>query len=139
MPPKGRGGKRITAGVTTQVPKGKTLLEVRESQTTPLFQGIHAPQGLKKLEDRILLFKELLPPRLANASLNLDTGYTLIDWMESRESPYKGILTVKTKTGEVLGKHAYQKRIALMDPYRWMKYNERPSDPFFGSFQGVVT
>lgn len=142
MPPKGRGrggrhgGRHGTVAQPNQTPKAKTLLEVRESRTSPLFQEINIPQGLKKVEDRIIFFKELLPPKLANASLNLDTGYTLMDWMESRESPLKGVLTVQTKSGQVLGKHAYQKRIALMDPYRWMKYNERPADPFFWQFSG---
>lgn len=115
MPPKGRGRGRGRGGRQTvplqqnQIPKGKTLLEVRQSSNSPLFQGINTPQGLKKLEDRIIFFKQLLPPKLANASLNLDTGYTLMDWMESRESSYKGVLTVQTKSGEVLGKNAYQK------------------------------
>lgn len=137
MPPKGRGGKQqATAPVQSLVPKGKTLLEVRESSRTPLFQGINTPNGLKHVEDRIVFFKELLPPKLANASLNIDTGYTLLDWMESRDIPNKGVLTVQTKSGEVVGKHAYQKRIALIDPYRWMKNNERPSNPFFWQFPG---
>lgn len=138
MPPKGRGrgGRNSVVTNQIQVPKGKTLLEVRESSNAPLFQGINTPQGLKKLEDRIIFFKELLSPKLANVSLNLDTGYTLIDWIESRESQYKGVLTVQTKSGNSIVKHAYQKRIALMDPYRWMKYNERPSDPFFWQFSG---
>ncbi len=140
MPPKGRGrgrgGKGRAAHTAQSVGTVKRLLEVRESSVHPLFQGMHAPDGLKMLEDKLVVFKELLPPKMANVNVTLDTDYKLLDWMASSEHPFKGVLCVETKSGQRLPKHAYQKRIALLDPYRWMKYNERPSTPFFWQFSG---
>lgn len=142
MPPKARGGQggrgRKSSGAQTgPIVKDKVQLSVREAfQQQPLFQDFQSPEGLKQMEDRIILFRELLPFKLREKSVTLDTGYTLLNWYPSANSSNSGVLQVRTSSGTILPLKAYQKRIALLEPYRWMKYKERPSQPFFWQFSG---
>lgn len=143
MPPKARGGhggakgRRANASTSGPIIKDKIQLSVREAfQQQPLFQDFQSPDGLKQLDDRIILFRELLPAKLRDKAVTLDTGFTLMNWYASANSINSGVLQVKTSKGDIIPLKAYQKRIALLEPYRWMKYNERPNQPFFWQFAG---
>lgn len=112
----------------------KVGLDVRESGPSllPFFQQF---DDLHHCEDVMSLFPQVIPTKLRGKSVNLDVPLTLTRWTSEGKTPFHGKLTYR----QGLVEHtvpAYQKRIPLLDPYRWMKYKERPNKPFFWQFQG---
>jgi hypothetical protein len=126
----GRGGatKQVHAESTQSNSGSKIQLQVRESFPPTSLQGFLSPT-LQQIDDSIPIVPDILPVKLRGKSVNIDTGYTLISFNTDT-----GILHVKENgiPKEVI---AHQKKIALMDPYRWMRYKERPNQPFYWIFQ----
>ncbi len=129
---RGRGGgstKQIGGEPSSSTNSGsKVQLQVREAQPASSFQGFHSA-SLQQIEDAIPIVPDILPVKLRGKPVNLDTGYTLVSFDEETSQ-----LHVKQNglSKQVL---AHQKKIACMDPYRWMRYKERPNQPFYWSFQ----
>jgi hypothetical protein len=120
-----RGGKQSTAQ-SIIVPSSKLTLDIRESVS----QGVFRPSDhYTHVEDHIPVLPEGLPLKLRGKHTNLDSGYTLVRWEPDEPEGHLGTLTVKQGT-TLKQVRAYQKIIGLLDPYRWMRYKERPSEPF---------
>jgi hypothetical protein len=130
MPP-----KRAKQGQTTQtglILSGLKLnIEVRPTNTETLKDFFASQPSLSHGEDRISMFKEVLPQKFRDKALNLDTGFTLKNWEPlSSTNDTLGWLTLETG-GAVKKVKAYKKVMPLVDATGWMRYKERPSKPFF--------
>ena len=87
----------------------------------------------KYSEDTISLLTAILQPKYRNKSCTIDTGYGLISWKSTSLVSGEGILRVKKDVEkDVL---VYEKKIPLIEPFHWMKYNERPIMPFLWNNQ----
>lgn len=127
----GRGGsstKQTRSEQSASNSGSKIQLQVRESNPPSTLQGF-VSSSLQQIDDAIPIVSDILPVKLRGKSVNIDTGYTLVSFDEP-----SGILHVK-ENGSDKQFLAHQKKIALMDPYRWMRYKERPNQPFYWSFQ----
>ncbi len=99
-------------------------LDVRESRVT-----FNPGPEFSHVEDCISIAKEVLPMKLRGKPVNIDTGYTLKAWAPHTERSHTGVLTVE-KDGKLKTVNAYQKIMSLLDAYRWMRFKERPNQPF---------
>ena len=135
MPPKGRGhGKQKHEHDSKSLLRSKVQLDVRKSEINR-WSEFQTSNGLSHLDDSIVIFKELLPMKLKSQSLNIDTGIKITDFNCTKDSP-SGLVNLEINSTEKKMVKTYQKRIALMDPYRWMKYKERGTQqPFIWNFQ----
>ena len=130
-------GRGKAGGTHDDKPVGfsvKVGLDVRESGQSmlPFFQQF---SDLHHCEDVTSLFPQVIPTKLRGKSVTLDVPLTLTGWLADGTNPFRGTLTYRQ--GVVEHKvPAYQKRIPLLDPYRWMKYKERPRKPFFWQYEG---
>lgn len=128
---RGRGGSSTKSKQTEPSASNsgsKIQLQVRESHPTATLQGF-VSASLQQIEDSIPIVSDILPVKLRGKPVNIDTGYTLCSFI-----PETGLLHVK-ENGVSKQVVAHQKKIALMDPYRWMRYKERPNQPFYWAFQ----
>jgi hypothetical protein len=121
MPPNRKKGP-----VAQKPPATKTSLDVREADKQFSFKP---SDGYTQVEDCIPIANEAVPVKLRGKCLNIDSGYTLVKWAPEQEGGTSGLLTVKQDGLEKTVK-AYQKSICLLNCYRWMKYKDRPSEPF---------
>jgi hypothetical protein len=132
---RGRGGGRMGAGAQPVSVGPKILFDVRESNQAALDSYKSSVQHhLTHVDDTISIFSGCVATKFRGKSLNLDSGKQLLGWRLAEGHHNEGFLTVRDgiATKEV---HAYQKTIALIDPYCWMRYKERPAQPFFWQFQ----
>lgn len=113
------------AGTAVAMPKMQ--VDVRPSEKTIAF---NPGSQFTVVDDCIPVFKEILPMKMRNQPVNLDSGYTLLSWEPTKPGGNDGILTVKSANGAVKMVRAFQKIIPLLDPTRWMKYKEISSDPY---------
>jgi hypothetical protein len=139
MPSRGRGshagkGGRSANQTNSSVLSGeqtKNLLEIRESNSEVLSKFIQTQPHLKHVNDTITLYKEIVPVKLRGKNITLNTGITLLDWKpDSVLTPNIGTLTIQEGSSEQKEIKAYQKTIALLDPYHWMRYGEMIDEPF---------
>lgn len=135
----GRGGGAGRGGQTTnQASSGtKILLDVRLSNTPALLATFsNSLPHISHLEDTLGIFKEIVPSKLRGKSLTIDTGRQLLGWQPETVGSAAGLLTLQeTATGEQKQLAAYMKTISLIDPYHWIRYKERPAEPFSWSAQ----
>jgi hypothetical protein len=135
MPPKQRG--RPAKGQTSiQGPNSgtKVTIPVKQSQPEIIQAFVKYHPNLTIAEDSISIFKEVLPMKLRGQSLRLDNGRDLLSWEANKENASIGLLTVAE--GQTVKKvMAYQKVMPLLDPYHWMRFKERPSEPFIWAYQ----
>jgi hypothetical protein len=131
----GRGGRAIAGGEKPVTTGPKLLFEVRESNQAALESYKTSVQShLTNVDDVISVFSGCVPTKFRGKSITLDSGKQLLGWRLREGHSHEGFLTVRegATTKEV---HAYQKTMALIDPYTWMRYKERPAQPFFWQFQ----
>jgi hypothetical protein len=134
MPPK-RGKQGNDAQSSSPLSGLKLAVDVRYTNTEALAGFFASQPSLSHGEDRISMFKEILPQKYRDKPLNLDTGYTLKIWEPSSPTDDKnGWLTVES-AGNVKRVKAYKKVMPLVDAMGWMRYKERPIKPFFWSNQ----
>ena len=116
------------------IPKGtvssgtKVVLDVREPANGVSFQP---GSEYSHLEDVIPIANEVLPVKFRGKKVTLDSGYTLVDWNSEGSDSTRGLLTVRQSNGIEKQVRAYKKSMALIDPFTWMRYKVRPSEPFF--------
>lgn len=116
----------------------KLSIDVRPTNTEALKEFFASQPSLSHGEDRISLFKEVLPQKVRDKPLNLDTGFTLKSWDPlSPTDDSNGWLTLETG-GAVKKVKAYKKVMPLIDAMGWMRYKERPFKPFFWTTQPAV-
>lgn len=85
-------------------------------------------------ENKIGIYKEIVPAKLRGKQVHLDTGIQFLKWEPSEKSAFTGYLTFQE--GSTIRKVlAYQKMMPLVDPYYWLRYKERPSQPFLWNYQ----
>jgi hypothetical protein len=80
-------------------------------------------------EDIISMLTAILPIKLRGKECTIDSGYTLLKWIPSKADSNIGLLNVRSAQGEKTF-DVYQKIIPLIDPFQWLKYNQKPSLPF---------
>lgn len=137
MPPKARGGGRKgnSSEISVVSSNFKISVDVRESKPNALkdfFESLK--DNFSNCEDTIPMFPEILPVKFRGKSVNLDTNTTLLRWQPESDKPHHGMLTLRdgTSTRDV---RAYQKIIPVLDSQSWIRYKERPNQPFFWNFQ----
>jgi hypothetical protein len=111
----------------------KLTVVIRESQSPESLQGFQSSQ-CTNLDDCITMFEEILPIKYRGKNVNLETNRRLQSFQPSAEHPNVGILTYD-ESGVQKQSEVYKKTIALIDPYNFMRNNERPVEPFFWQFQ----
>jgi len=136
---KPRGGKSNGASASTSTSISSLVsgitLSVQESNIAQLQQFGTTQPSLSNLDTTLSLFKEIVPAGLRGKPLALDTGYTLLGWApKSEQSPNEGLLTIQSVSG-IQQVKAYQKTIALQDPYAWMRHGIQPVEPFSWNYQ----
>jgi len=89
------------------------------------FEGLE----FKSCEDIISMLTAILPIKLRGKECTIDSGYTLLKWVPSKADSNIGLLNVRSGQGEKTF-DVYQKIIPLIDPFQWLKYNQKPSLPF---------
>jgi len=142
MPPKGskaakgaKGGKRKVGNSGSGVMSSSKLsLDVREPNQNSFAQFLATQPHLQNATDSISIFKELVPMKFKGKTLTLDSGVTILDWKPDQPYSNEGVLTFQ-KSGQESQVQAYQKTIPLINPYHWMRYGERPSEPFLWNTQ----
>jgi hypothetical protein len=102
-------------------------LDICETRKTHnlFFEGLE----FKSCEDTISMLIAILPTKLRGKPCTIDSGYTLLKWAPSNPDSNIGLLTVKSGPEEKTI-NVYQKKIPLIDPFQWLKYNEKPNLPF---------
>ena len=102
-------------------------LDICETRKTHnlFFEGLE----FKSCEDTISMLTAILPTKLRGKECTIDSGYTLLKWAPSKPDSNIGLLTVKSGSEEKTIS-VYQKIIPLIDPFQWLKYNEKPNLPF---------
>jgi hypothetical protein len=129
MPPKAK--KAATQSVNSG---SKLSIDVREPNTNHLKEFLASHTNLTLEEDIIGLFKEIVPAKLRGKPLTLNTNRILKKWEPKEPLSSSGFLTFEENN--VLKRvAAYQKMIPLIDPYYWLRYKERPSQPFLWNYQ----
>jgi hypothetical protein len=138
MPGRGRGRGRGKGGAASAAveppPSLKIALDLRPSGKSMDHFFASMSNEFIHCQDALSFFPQLMPAKLRGQSLTLDLPLTPISWTPHAEGSFQGVLRVRQGLEErdVL---AYEKRIPLIDPFRWMKYKERPSMPFFWDYQ----
>ena len=127
-------GKGSPANPVSLLSGSKLSLDVRESDTSSLSTFATTQSSLTHVEDTITIYKEIVPVKFRGKSLNINTGFKLLDWKPTSSTPNEGVLTLQNNAGTTTVK-AYQKTIPLQDPYGWMKHNVQPVLPFAWSLQ----
>lgn len=127
MPPKSKKTEQTHPGF-------KVSIDVRESNTELLKEFLSSHPNLSLGEDVLSFFKEIVPTKLRGKSLNLNTNKILKKWEPSEVGSSRGFLTFE-EDKQHKRVHAYQKMIPLIDPYYWLRYKERPSQPFLWNYQ----
>ena len=137
MPPaKGRGrGAAKGKPVTKSTSGTKLTLAVRESVAKETLAGFQS-LDCANVDDCINIFDEILPAKLRGKQVNLETNRMLQSFTPSTQNPNIGMLQYK-ESGVQKQVEVYKKTIALMDPYHFMRHNERPTEPFFWQFQNA--
>jgi hypothetical protein len=105
----------------------KCTIDIRESSNihNDFFKSLN---GYENTEDLISLLPAILQPKYRNKLCTIDTGYNLLSWKSTSLVSGEGILRVKELGDKDIS--VYEKKIPLIDPFHWMKYNERPVTPF---------
>jgi hypothetical protein len=111
----------------------KLTLAIRESQSPESLQGFQTSH-CTNLDDSINIFEEIFPTKYRGKSVNLDTNRSLQSFQPSAEHPNVGVIAYE-ESGVQKQSEVYKKTIALIDPYNFMRNNERPTEPFFWQFQ----
>ena len=134
MPPK-RGKQGHAPQTETPLSGLKFGIDVRYTTTDTLNDFFASQPSLHHGEDRISMFKEILPQKYRDKALNLDSGYTLKLWEPlSSTDDRTGWLTVES-SGVLKKVKAFKKIMPLVDAMGWMRYKERPIKPFFWTNQ----
>lgn len=116
-----------------QVPRKvvKMNLSLRESQG-------NIPSILPEIDmcqETIPIPMEILPMKERSKKHTISSDYTARSWESNPSNRNRGILSCINKEGELVYLKAYKKIMPLITPYRWMKYKERPNEPFGWGFQ----
>ena len=113
----------------------KLTLDVQESNHDRLSSFSKTQSHLTHVNDTISIFNEIVPAKFRGKNLILNTGKTILDWKPDSELICnEGMLTFQEGT-EIKQVKAYQKTIALLDPYHCMRYDEYPTQPFMWNLQ----
>jgi hypothetical protein len=134
MPPKAR---KVLAQNQSGSTATKMAISVRESNTARLESMAKSQPHLKHLDETIPIFKEVLPIKLRDKNLTIDSGHQLLAWQPDHDRGHHGLLTCADDKGVAIQVRAYEKRIPLIDPYSWMKDKERPFEPFLWNHQSA--
>lgn len=127
------------------MPKGKAKGAQQASTAIPALQ-VHSrvttqdiiealEPSIKQCQRLVPILPTLLPmkQRKELRTLAADPEMVAKVWTPS-DSGNHGTLTLHTSKGEIQVP-AYKKVMPLITPYLWMRYGERPSEPFYWSFQ----
>jgi hypothetical protein len=134
MPPK-RGKQGHDVHSIPPLSGIKFGVDIRQTNNEALAGFFASQPSLSHGEDRISIFKEIIPQKYRDKPLNLDTGYVLKTWEPLSPTDDKnGWLTIDT-LGNIKKVRAYKKVMPLVDAMGWMRYKERPIKPFFWSNQ----
>lgn len=85
------------------------------------------------VQDLIPLCSELVPPKERVPNMTLAPTIRPVSWTPLEKG--LGRLQGTLPDGTVVERMAYRKLMPLLTPYRWMRYHERPSEPFYWNFQ----
>lgn len=131
----GRGGQKGSSTAVEPPPSIKVGLDLRLSGThmSPFFESL---SDFTHCQDTLSFFPQLVPTKMRGQNCTLNLSSTPISWKPSSEHSAQGILRIRQGLEEK-DVFAYEKRIPLIDPFRWMKYKERPSIPFFWDYQST--
>jgi hypothetical protein len=112
-------------------------VSVREADNARLDSIAKTQPHMKYLDESIPIFKEILPAKLRDKRLTIESGRHIIAWQPDHDRGHHGLLTFLDEKGDTKQVRAYEKRIPLIDPYLWMKDNVRPLEPFFWNHQSA--
>ncbi len=130
MPPKGNNAAKI---VQKNAASGeKIMIDVCEVQKEISTDFLKSHPNLSLAENKISLFKEIVPSKLRDKNLTLDPGCTLMGWESLDSTGSRGLLTIGQPERRV---KAFKKMMPLVDPYYWLRFKERPSKPFLWTYQ----
>jgi hypothetical protein len=131
MPPKGKhgGGKAVQKNAASGE---KFMLDVCEVQKELSASFLASHPNLSLAENKISLYKEIVPSKLRDKNLTIDPGCTLVSWEPIDSSASIGWLTIDNPPKRV---KAFKKMMPLVDPYYWLRFKERPSQPFIWNYQ----
>jgi len=119
---------------TKQQDSVQCTVDIRQTSTqNQQFFDSLAPNYIH-CEDTISMLTAILPTKFRNKSCTIDNETTLVKWTSISTKNGKGILRI-SKNNIEQEVQAYEKKIPLIEPFHWMKYNERPTMPFFWSTQ----
>ena len=125
-------GKNKTGAPNTNVRKYiKMNIDLRDSceEFTTLDSRIKVCQDIIPIPMEVLSLKE------RSKKHNIASEYKIVSWNPLSFDKNKGILTCLDKNNETVQLKAYKKIMPLITPYRWMKYKERPNEPFIWEHQ----
>lgn len=129
-----RGGKMVQKNATSGEKKITVdVCEIPGEITASFFQN---QQNLSVIENKISLFKEIIPAKLRDKNITLDPGYTLLNWDPIDATSSTGWLTISSKSDNSQKRvKAFKKMMPLVDPYYWLRFKERPAKPFLWNYQ----
>jgi hypothetical protein len=132
MPPAKRTNGRKCGGA--QSGTTKLTLSVRESQSDSLREFAKCFPSITHMDESLGIAEEMVPMRLRGKQLTLDTGRTLTAWEPTQKDSPQGKLTF-IEGGKQITVPAFMKCMPLINGYNWLRYKDRPTLPFFWSFQ----
>ena len=125
---------RVKPAQISAQPTMKCTIDIRESgQGNQVFFDSISSE-ITKCEDKLSLLLPIMPTKFRGKSCTIDTGSSLVKWTPLSNTGGPGILQIR-RGGEEKLVSAYQKKIPLIEPYHWMKNNERPNTPFNWQYQ----